>query len=420
MKTTASRTLRLLFLTAGLALLATACNDEETPLGSSVTGSDSRYEGLHYTLHADSGVSQRDDSLMTTGYNAYNTYGIIGNYTDATFGHVSAMLFTQIALPTNANDINFSEMTIDSVVLTLVKRSLYPDTGGTYNFHFEVMQLAEALQSDTLYHDYDTLPVNPEGRFFDDDVSVAPTDTVIRLTLGNGIASVLQQTATSAEFIERTKGLRVRLTDAGDEGMISINFSAVKTCLSVYYHYHSDDTVSTRYPFLLGTGTYRFTHFHHDYNSSVTAGADNIDGANRLYLEPLAGYRVLLSFDNAVRAFAEAHPMATVHHAELLLPVAAMETVMPTRVLAKKNSGTQPYIDDLTDLYVLAGFDGTYDTDRNCYRLRVTQHVQGLLRNKADPGTLLVLDARQNDAARIVLNGISAADPVRIEIVYSE
>ena len=61
-----------------------------------------------------------------------------------------------------------------------------------------------------------------------------------------------------------------------------------------------------------------------------------------------------------------------------------------------------------------------YDTDRNCYRLRVTQHVQGLLRNKADPGTLLVLDARQNDAARIVLNGISAADPVRIEIVYSE
>ena len=420
MKTDTPKRLHLLCLAAGLALLTAACTDEETPLGSNINSSDSRYEGKSYTLLADHAVSQRDDSLMTTGYGSYNTYGIIGNYSDASFGKVSAELFTQIALPTNASDINFAEMTIDSVVLTLVKRSLYPDTTGTYNFHFEVMQLAEALQSDTLYHSYDTLPVNPDGRFFDCDITVTPLDTVITLKLGNGIENVLKQTATSAQFIERTKGLRVRITDAGAEGMMSINFAAVKTCLSVYYHYYSSDTVSTRYPFLLGTGTYHFTHFKHDYSGSVTAGASPIDGGNRLYLEPLAGYRILLSFDNAIRAFAEAHPMATVHHAELLLPVAAMETVMPNRILAKKNSGTQPYIHDLTDLHTLAGYDGGYDSDRNCYRLRVTQHVQGLLRDKADPGLLLVLDARQNDAARVVLNGINAANPVKIDIIYSE
>lgn len=403
------------------ALAATGCADEETTLGSSVTGSDSRYNGQNHTLYANSAASLVDDSLMTTGYNSYNTYGIIGNYQDATFGKVSAELYTQIALPSNSNDINFSEMIIDSVVLSLVKQRLYPDTLGSYSFHFEVMQLAEAVQSDTLYYSYDTLPVDPAGRYYDAAVSVGPKDTVISLKLSGSIGDVLRQTATADEFIQRTKGLRVRITTAGDEGMLSINFSAVKTCLSVYYRYRAEDTASSRYPFLLGTGTTRFTHFSHDYSGSVTAGADSIDGSQRLYLEPLAGYAALLSFDSAVHAFAEAHPIATIHHAELLLPVATeADANRPDQLLARKNSGTQPYIADLLDLYTLAGYDGKYDAQRGCYRLRVTQHVQGLLRDGYDPGLLLVLNARQNDASRTILNGIRTTDPARIEIVFSE
>ena len=412
--------LPLLCLTGAL-ILTVGCTDEQTDLGSTITGSASRYQGSNYTFYADGAMSLRDDSLMTTGYNSYNTYGIIGNYHDAVFGKVSAVLYTQIALPSNSNDINFSEMTIDSVVLTLVKERLYPDTAGSYAFHFEVMQLDEPLQSDTLYHDYDTLRVNPARVFYDDNVTVGAHDTVVRLPLGNGIADVLRQTATSDEFIQNTKGLRVRLTSAGDEGMLSINFAAVKTCLTVYYRYRTEDTVSSRYPFLLGTGTSRFTHFSHDYSGSLTGGADSIDGSNELYLEPLAGYCALVSFDSAVHTFNSLHPTATIHHAELLLPVAVTaDANHPDQLLARKNSGSQPYIADLLDLYTMAGYDGKYDASRGCYRLRVTQHVQGLLRDGSDPGILLVLNARQNDASRTILNGRTATDPVRIEIVFSE
>ena len=413
--------LRILPLLGILCLLATACSDKETAIGTSITGDGTLYQGQQYTLVADRALSVRDDSLMTTGYSNYNSYGIIGYYQDAAFGRVDAMLYTQIALPSNANDINFSGMTIDSVVLTLVKQQLYPDTTGRYRFHFEVMQLAEPLLSDTLYCSKDSLQVDPAGLYYDADDSVRVEDTVIRLLLDNSIGDVLKQTASADEFVQRTKGLRVRLTDAGDMGMFSVNFAATRTCLTVYYRYRTTDTVSSRYTFLLGTGTPRFTRFVHDYSSSVTLGADSLDGSQKLYLEPLAGYSVQLSFDNSIRAFAAAHPSATVHYAELLLPLApGADNVKPDGILAKPADGSQLYIDDLLDIYALSGFDGKYDETTHSYRLRVTQHVQGLLRAGHDNGLLLMLNGRQYNAARTFLCGPEAATPLKINIVYSE
>ena len=409
-------------LLCALWLLPSACTEKETSLGANIAGDGTPYNGQSYTFYADRALSVRDSALMTTGASGYNSYGVIGNYHDATYGSVKAILYPQIALPSNASDINFSEMTIDSVVLTLVKHHLYPDdTMGRYRFHFEVMQLAEAVQSDSTYYSDRSLPVNPAGVYYNQADSVRMTDTVLRLKLDNSIANVLRQTATADEFVQQTKGLRIRLTEAADEGMLSINFAATKTCLTVYYRYRESDTVSSRYTFLLGTGTTRFTQFIHDYSGSVTLGADSIDGSQTLYLEPMAGYNVLLSFDQAVRTFAAAHPFASIHLAELLLPVASgADAVKPDGILARVATGSQSYVDDLTDIYAISGFDGTYDASRNCFRLRLTQHVQGMLRNGGDPGTLLTLNEKQYNAARTMLKGTATSDPVRIEIVYSE
>lgn len=404
-----------------LWLLPCSCVDEESALGVNLVDGNTLYNGQQTTLYASRALSVRDDSLMTTGYNNYNAYGIIGNYHDATFGSVSATLYTQIALPDNSSSINLETNIIDSVVLSLVKNQVYPDTSATYNFHFEVMQLAEALVSDSnLYYSTHTLPVNSAARYFDDDVTVAPTDTIVRLKLDNSIQQILNQTASAEEFIESTKGLRIRITDAADEGMFSINFLASNTCLTVYHHYPGD-TTSDVYTFLLGNGATRFTHFEHDYTGSITGGTDSLDGSNTLYLEPLAGYSIYLSFDSMLHDFALAHPTATVHHAELLLPLAAgADAIRPNQLLAREATGNQNYVDDLNDLYTLAGFDGKYDESRGCYRLRITQHVQGLLRKGHDDGLLVVINARQSTAARTKINGPSASDPVRIEIVYSE
>ena len=398
-----------------LCTLSQSCSDDESMLGFNLVDSNTLYDGQQATLTADRALSVRDDSLLTSNY----SFGIIGNYHNATFGKVSATLYTQIALPENTSSINMTNNVIDSVVLLLAKERVYPDTGATYHFHFEVMQLAEAIQTDSAYYSTDMLPVDNNGLYFDDDVTITPADTIIRLKLDNAIAEILSQEATAEEFLQRTKGLRIRLTEAGDEGMFSINFSAVSTCLTVYHHF---DTLHAEYTFLLGTGVTHFMHFDHDYTGSVTAGADSLDGSQALYLEPLGGYNILVGFNDAVQAFAAAHPTATVHHAELLMPATASASEpMPDRILAlsKSEDGNDTYINDLIDPYSLSGFDGKYDASRGCFRLRVTQHVQGLLRNGTDPGTLLVLNSRRSDAASVVINGPAASDPIRIEIRYS-
>lgn len=413
--------MRRLYHYAALCLLLFAfigCTDEESELGMNLVDGSTLYRGNLATLTADRALSVRDDSLLTSNY----SYGIIGNYQDAVFGRVSATLYTQIALETNTTSINLADNIIDSVVLTLVKDKTYPDTTATYNFHFEVMQLAEALQTDSVYYSHDTLPVVATAKYFDQSITVTPTDTVLRLKLDNAIHTVLNQSGSSEEFVNATKGLRIRLTDAGDMGMLGINFAADSTCLTVYHRFDANDDVDSKYSFRLGSGSAHFVNFKHDYTGSTTGGADSLDGSTVLYLEPMGGYNILISFDSAIRAFAEAHPTATLHHAEMLLPVAS-STMLPDRVLAvdKQADGNEVYIDDLMmDIITMGRFDGTYDASRNCYRLRVTQHVQGMLREKADTGTLLVLNSRRSSAERVLLNGLSNPDHIRIELTYSE
>ena len=119
----------LLPVLGALLLALTACNDKETEIGLGLTDPATLYNGKADTIYASSAYSLRDDSLLTSNY----SFGIIGNYNDPTFGRVSSTLYSQIGLASGMSSINFDEVTIDSVVLTLVSDGLFPDTDGTYN-----------------------------------------------------------------------------------------------------------------------------------------------------------------------------------------------------------------------------------------------------------------------------------------------
>lgn len=417
------RTTLLLALAALLPLFTTGCTDEESELGLGLNDPNTIYNGHHHTLYANDAYSLTDDSLLTSGY----SFGIIGIYNDPTFGKVTSELYTQIALAENTNSINFDEVIIDSVVLSLVKERLYPDSTATYNFHFEVKQLSQAIETDSAYYASDSIPVDEGATFFDNSVSVGYADTVVSLKLSGSINSVLSQRASAEDFIQLTKGLRIRMLPDSDNGMLGINFAATKTCITVYYTYAGNpESDSNTYVFPLNGSTVHFNHFTHDYTGTVFAGTDSLGGAQTLYLEPLAGHKVHVSFDSAVRAFHEAHPMAVVHHAEMLLPnTDPASDDMPDRVLAltRNASGDEVYINDLIDLYTAAGYDGQYNGDDRRYRLRVTQHLQGMLRNGGDNGTTLVLNSRRSSALHAIIGGYWASNAdnrIRIELVYTE
>ena len=409
----------LLAATTALLLLAiTACTDEESTLGLGLTDPATLYNAHTDTIYASGAYSLRDDSLVTSNF----SYGIIGNYTDPMFGKVTSTLYSQIGLASGMSSINFNEVSIDSVVLSLMLDGLFPDTAGNYNFHFEVMQLSQQLLSDTNYYNFDTLPVNTAACFFDNGVAVSAHDTMVYLKLNSNINNILSLSGDSADFAANTKGLRIRITGAGDEGMLAINFASTRTCLTAYYHY-STDTMPYYYQFLVGAGVAHFTNFRHDYTGTIFNGLDSLDGSQQLYLEPLAGYNLRINFDDSVQSFAAKHPKAVIHHAELLLPTTASAPALrPEQLvaLAVNDDGSLSFIPDYADSYTYHGFDGQYDYNRNQYRMRVTQHLQSMLRKGHDSGMSVMLDARRSSARRTVIAGPQASNPLKIVFVYTE
>lgn len=387
-----------------LWMLPAGCADEESGLGTNLSDPSTIYNGISDTLLADRACSIRDTGLSTAGFD----YNILGRYADPTFGSVAAEIYTQIALPARTSTINFDTVEIDSVVLSLVKHELYPDTTRTYNLHFLVRQLAEPLDGDdSTYTDASTIGIDNSRTFFDQTIAVGPTDTIIRLKLSGDIAQALDYTGDNDGFIAHSKGLHISLTDASDNAMLTINFAATKTRLTAYYHYATQADTND-FDFSLGR---HFMHFSHDY-STGTLGADSIDGSQNLYLEPMAGYAVRIGFDSALAAFGEAHPRAVIHYAELLLPLADGDYgLKPDMILVPDMSLAQ---------YAVSGGDGTYQADKNCYRLRLTQRIQQTLRAGRDEGTTLVLNSRRSSAARAVLRGIRTDNPARIAIIYTE
>ena len=416
MKRTLFPLLASLLLTSSLL---TSCTDKETEIGLGLTDPSTLYNGKTDTLFAVSALSVRDDSLLTSNY----SYGIIGDYTDAVFGRSTSTLYSQIGLASGMSSINFDEVTIDSVVLNLVSDGLFPDTNGSYNLHFVVRQLAEPINADSDYYSIDSIAVDPAATFFDQTVTVGGHDSVVRLSLSTSINTVLAQTGTGDEFLAAAKGLAVSIVGDADQGMLSINFATTATCLTAYYHYGTD-TLGYTYDFLFGGGVAHFTHFTHDYSGTALAGADSIDGSQELYLQPLAGYNALLNFDSVVRKFHEDHPLAVIHHAELLMPVASTapaERPGQLVALASDENGALSLIPDYTDAYTYRGFDGTYDESRNLYRIRITQYLQRLLREGPTGGINILLDARRSSALTTILTGPqSANDKPRIVFVYTE
>lgn len=408
------------FLLALLAVFCMAgCNTDETEIGLNLQDPSTIYQGVRDTLYADIAMSVRDDSLLTSGY----SMGIVGNYSDTAFGKMTSVIYSQVALP-NSTGITFDESSvIDSVVLTLATHGFFPgNANSTYNLHFEIKQLAEQVYTDSSYYSTDVRLTNESMVFYSDSKNYSAVDSIISFRMSDDFKTLLQGRHTEEEFLENMKGIRIRILDSdSDPCMVTVNWAAAKTCMTVYYHFVDNPADSLTYTLKVGEANH-FTNFTHDY-TGTTLGADSLAGLHRLYFEPLGGYNLKLGFANAVAAFREAHPYAAIHYAELLLPLTAdSDSDRPDRILASRymSDGSVFPIDDLIDTYTYSGFDGSYDTVRNCYRMRVTMHTQMLLRDGEDRGLLLTLNSRRHMAQRAVVAGPLAANPVRIEFIYSE
>ena len=407
-----------------MLLIPTACTEKETDLGVDLQDPFTLYDGVRDTAYM-TACTLFDDSLSTAGFAA----GVFGNYHDETFGDVEAVLYSQISIPQDGVRITES-VQIDSVVMTLVIDTVFPArTDSTpVPLHIVINQLAEALRSDSSYLSSDHLEES-NVCFFDSVVNFV-TDS-LRLRMRPEIFPVLQRESPSPEdFVEQTKGFALHLGPTCQK-LVTVSLSATSTRLTVYYHTPEVDTAAREFDFIINGEAAHSMYVKHDYSGTPLAifdhnKKDTIVGSERLYLEPLGGTRVRLSLQPFLNEFHAKHPTAVIHYAELLLPVYdTSDTQTPVRILAMRRNadGSLVYVTDadvLSNPYTYAGFDGYYQRDKHCYRLRVTRHLQELMRSGRDYGTELIIDARRSSGFRTVLRGSDVDNPVRIDFVYTD
>ncbi len=419
-------------LLAAVLFVAGSCSEKETALGIELQDPNTFYDGVSDTAY---GVAYTvfDDSLLTSGFSS----ALVGCYSDNQFGNSEAVLFTQVASP-NGDGVAFdSYCRIDSVVLSLAITEIYSSTPAAKSYrelHFEVYQLAQCMMTDSAYYADDEIPVGDKC-FFNDIVRVEETDTmVVNMKLNSNILSLLdnQTYLTAADFDQAMKGLRIRLVNDGTPQMATVNLAAAATRMTVYYAYQNEDeSVYRTYEFTIGHSATHFSQYKNHYIGTLATfnsnRSDSIDGSRYVYLSPMGGTNVKLDFNAFVQQFKAAHPFAIIHYAELILPVADIAMDKKPELLAALkyySDGTVVNIPDMYDALTYQGFDGSYNAETGCYRLRITQHLQKLIRNGVDYGTLLILSGRRSSAAHTILNGYDATatanNRIRIHFVYSE
>lgn len=417
--------LRKLFFPLGILLfLFPACTEKESDLGVDLQDPFSLYSGIRDTAYM-TGCTIYDDSLWTAGYQ----YGIFGDYEDDVFGTVRAVTYSQIAI-SSTTGINLSdEVIIDSVVMTLVIDTIYPvlPDSTPIPLHIIINQLTEPLKDSSYRVSYSTESMEESNVCFFDGTVTYYADS-INLRMRDDIYPVLRQNCSTEEFAQRVKGFSIKLAEQSNK-MVTVDFTATNTRLTLYYH--TDNADSLRYVFVINNDAGHSMYFHHDYSGKAIAPianhtVDSIDGSQLLYLEPLGGTRLRLNMQSFLDDFRAKHPWAVIHYAELILPVNEMsDTQPPVRILANKNLavGSSVLVTDadfVDNAYTYSGFDGYYNKEKKQYRLRVTRHLQELLRSGKDYGTELYIDARRSSAFRTVINGTAADNPVRIDFVYTE
>lgn len=403
---------------------ATSCTEKETDLGSEFQDPSSLYDGISDTISGSAEIvawTTFNDSIKTSGY----TTGMIGYYSDAVFGSVTAKTFTQLSL-SGTGGVDLSAYTIDSIELALVLDEKYPNDSCTVNL--KISQLTEGINKDSNYYAFSDIATG--SVLFNDLVTIPDTSKCIAVVLNSTANDLFRNRFDSpSDFIEQIKGLCIELVDNGTPAMLTINFAATATKMKVLYH--DNNNVHSSLDILIGSSTSdskttHFSQFLHSYNGEIQHtfnNNDSIAGTEKLYLEPLGGTYVHLNIDSFVKQFHQAHPKAIIHYAELLLPThTASDNLKPDRIVANKVSSTGSImpIPDYSSAYTASGYDGKYQESKGFYRIRITQHLQYLVTAGKDYGTLLELFGSRSSARRTIINGTDSSNPIKIHFIYSE
>jgi hypothetical protein len=388
----------------------------------------------------------REEKLNTTALST----SLLGSMADPAFGTTTASIYTQFLL-TNRPEIG-SNTIVDSMVLTIPYKGIYGDEGATQNI--QVYQLNDTISKYTTYYQNSSLPIAPEvigqATFVPNLTHYDSIDGVrivahMRIVLSAEFANkfiTAPDTAYSSNtaFTDYFKGIYLtadKATTPGTGAIMYMDLTHPQSRISLYYRTNTDsitpDTITHFFPVNSFAGRFN-SYEHYDYEGAdplllEQLNGDTTAGVDRLYVQAMAGTKVLLRFpylDSLAKLNIAVHEAALIFENALPdedYPIPALmgigERIPGIDSLTGEVKYDLKYIPDEND--IPGHIDGNAQNNK-LYRIRITRYVQQRLLNPEKDDNPLILFAAGGSltANRVILNGPKAeTGKMRLVIYYT-
>lgn len=429
-----------------LCILISSCEKPEESLGLELVPEESLLGLQTYT----------DSTLLKTYIVAADSSrsnelsrALLGELDLDDFGVSKSIIYTQLRLSALSVDftggVEGSDVTLDSLVLSLEylpTDSLY---GSEVPLNFSVLQLSEDLDLDSLY--YSNQSTSDRGVELMDlshnPITPAPTDSVeidglvyppqLRLRLDSAFGDLLIEEALSesssfddvAEFIEYIQGFKISASRPGDIGegaIIGLDLLAAQSKLTLYYHNELD---TTAFDFVINESAQRYLGFEHTFEPSIQSLLDDQSAEDeQLYLSSMAGVNVQVDLPSLIGLTDTLQ--GAFNKVELVLPVTNLmdDQFFPERLFAvyATDEGDILSIPDIFEGELHS--DGKYDADKGEYRVNITRYAQQVVTGVIEqsvPSIRLLPVSNAITAKSVRLNGVgNGLGGAKLVVTYTQ
>lgn len=424
-------TWRKVFVLSATFLLAlfvgTSCKKKDNKLGLNTLDQNELLNSAAVDTFSLVTFTILDDSVLTKD----PAFAVLGTYNDPKFGPMEASFYTQLRLSGVNPNFDGDEIFVDSIVLGLEYDGYYGDFSA---LDLEVLEVNEALSSDTTYYAFSTLNVNSTNLIEPgyetvipdpDGITVIGEDTVetqLRIRLKNSLATTLineaingTSFASNDAFLDYFKGLCVRTTNGtmqnGKGGIFYFNLNDPLSKMTIYY---TQSSAAKKYDFVINSSCVDFNHV--EVNNAgkpvQTVINDTISGMTEFYAQAFKSRAVV-----QIPGLSNLPKKIVVHKADMYLPV-QYQTGSKYSPGFDISVASRPESDP--DGFASIGVLGTYSEYQKHFKIDLRAYVQGVATGLA-PNSELILSPRFfiTSADRIIFNGPNTTNKKKPQLIIT-
>lgn len=427
---------RGLFLSATFLLIlvvSIGCKKKNHELGQDLLSNDDLIISGSIDTFSVYTSSFRTDSVQSSN----RFFGILGSCNDPVFGQVNSEIYTQFRLINLAPTFELGNITVDSVVLSLVYSGVYGSKGTQTIEVYEINDTEEFSDTATYYpfDDFQTTGVNlvvpgTENMYLDPNaVTYVDTNLVqsqLRIQLDTNLAWQLFNEATNnpASFVDNDaftqyfQGLKILTNNgaqaSGEGGLFYFNLNDADSKVRIYYKSGGEPRI---YDMVINSSCGDFNHIDFTENPGVTSTIQNPSLGQHTYYAQSFQSRALVK----IPGLNNIPPNAVVHSATLELPVQyqsgqPFEPGTEVSVSLFTSSTDSTLVSDGSTL-------GLYSSGNKSFTINMRNYVQRIVSGEIENNGFVISPLLfSNTLDRIIFNGPDTDKKLKptFKITFSE